>query len=112
LIFFLAMPCDAPFFGAEDEIIWKEGYWMSVKGKTIRKTAPIFGAAATAGLLSMMGMAMADVSDRPVTQIALSDDAVITVAQHDGRRHRRNVPTDNPPGWNWKPLYEPGLGKG
>lgn len=88
---------------------------MSIRRRTLRRTAPIFGAAATAGLLSMMGMAMADGSDRPVTEIALSDDAgPMVVAQHEGRRHRNRhiAPPDNPPGWNWRPLYQPDMGKG
>ena len=65
------------------------------KRKVIRKTAPLLGAAATAGLFSMMGTAMAsDISTKPVSQIVLSDDADVTfVAWHHGQstpaRHRR-----------------------
>ena len=59
------------------------------KRKVIRKTAPLLGAAATAGLLSMMGTAMAsDRSTQPVSQIVLSDDADVTfVAWHHGHGH-------------------------
>lgn len=49
------------------------------KRKAIRKTAPILGAAAAAGLFSVMGTAMAaDISAQPVSQIVLSDEAVVT----------------------------------
>lgn len=53
---------------------------MSIrKRKAIRKTAPILGAAATAGLFSVMGTAMAaDMSAQPVSQIVLSDEAELT----------------------------------
>jgi hypothetical protein len=57
--------------------------------KAIRKAVPLLGAAATAGLFSLMGTAMAaDNSAQPVSQIVLSDDADVTlVAWHQGRRH-------------------------
>jgi hypothetical protein len=63
------------------------------KRKLIRKTAPLLGAAATAGLFSMMGTAMAsDISTQPVSQIVLSDDADVTfVAWHHGHGH--SMPT-------------------
>jgi hypothetical protein len=49
------------------------------KRKVIRKTAPILGAAAAAGLLSVMGTAMAsDISAQPVSQIVLSDETEVT----------------------------------
>ncbi len=54
---------------------------MSTKqGKVTRRTAPIFGAAAAAGLFSVVGTAMAaDTSAQPVSQIVLSDDAEVTL---------------------------------
>ena len=56
------------------------------KRKVIRKTAPILGAAAAAGLFSVMGTAMAaDISAQPVSQIVLSDEAEVTfVAWNNG----------------------------
>jgi hypothetical protein len=63
---------------------------MSIrKRKVIRRTAPILGAAATAGLFSVMGTAMAsEISAQPVTQIVLSDDAEVTlVSWNNGHRH-------------------------
>lgn len=63
---------------------------MSIrKRKAIRKTAPLLGAAATAGLFSLMGTAMAgDFSAQPVSQIVLSDDAEVTFAAwHHGHSH-------------------------
>ena len=43
------------------------------------KTAPLLGAAAAAGLFSVMGTAMAsDMSAQPVSQIVLSDEAGVT----------------------------------
>jgi hypothetical protein len=49
------------------------------KRKAIRKTAPILGAAAAAGLFSVMGTAMAaDISAEPISQIVLSDEADVT----------------------------------
>jgi hypothetical protein len=49
------------------------------KRKAIRKAAPIFGAAAAAGLFSVMGTAMAaDISAQPVSHIVLSDEAEVT----------------------------------
>jgi hypothetical protein len=51
----------------------------TMKRKAIRKAAPLLGAAATAGLFSMTGTAMAgDISAQPVSQIVLSDDAEVT----------------------------------
>jgi hypothetical protein len=64
------------------------------KRKAIRKTAPILGAAAaTAGLFSLMGTAMADdFSAQPVSQIVLSDDAEISfVSWNNGHSH--SIPT-------------------
>jgi hypothetical protein len=63
---------------------------MSIrKRKAIRKTAPLLGVAATAGLFSVMGAAMAsDISAQPVSQIVLSDDADVTlVGWNNGNRH-------------------------
>ena len=58
------------------------------KKKAIRKAAPILGVAATAGLFSMMGTAMAlAMPAQPVSQITLSDDAGITLAALHGHRH-------------------------
>jgi hypothetical protein len=59
------------------------------KRKAIRKAAPILGVAATAGLFSMMGTAMAsETRAQPVSQIVLSDDAGFTLASwHHGHRH-------------------------
>lgn len=57
--------------------------------KAIRKTAPIFGAAAAAGLFSVMGTAMAaDTSAQPVSHIVLSDEAEVTfVGWNNGNSH-------------------------
>jgi hypothetical protein len=63
---------------------------MSIgKRKVIRRAAPILGAAATAGLFSVMGTAMAsEISAQPVSQIVLSDDAEVTlVAWNNSHRH-------------------------
>ena len=68
----------------------KRKYGMSTrKRKTIRKTAPILGAAAAAGLFSVMGTALAaDISAQPVSQIVLSDDAEVTfVGWNNGHSH-------------------------
>jgi hypothetical protein len=52
------------------------------KRKVVRKTAPILGAAAAAGLFSVMGTAMAaDIPAQPVGQIVLSDEADVTLAR-------------------------------
>ena len=48
------------------------------KRKTIRKAVPLLGAAAAAGLFSVLGTAMATVSAQPVGQIVLSDEAEVT----------------------------------
>jgi hypothetical protein len=53
------------------------------KRKAIRKTAPIVGAAAAAGLFSVMGTAMAAV--QPVSQIVLSDEAEFTFVGWNNR---------------------------
>jgi hypothetical protein len=46
------------------------------KRKVIRKAAPVLGAAAAAGLFSVMGTAIAVGSPaKPVSQIVLSDEA-------------------------------------
>ena len=51
---------------------------MSTKRKAFRKTVPIFGAAAAAGLFSMMGTALAeDTSARRFNQIVLADEAEV-----------------------------------
>ena len=65
------------------------------KRKAIRKTAPILGAAATAGLFSLMGTAMAaDISARPVSQIVLSDEAEVTfVGWNNGHDHSKPART-------------------
>ena len=64
---------------------------MSIrKRKVIRRTAPILGAAATAGLFSVMGTAMASEisAGQPVSHIVLSDDAEVTlVSWNHGHRH-------------------------
>ena len=58
------------------------------KRKAIRKAAPILGAAATAGLFSMMGTALAaDMSAQPVSQIVLSDEAEITMVGWNKGHH-------------------------
>lgn len=59
------------------------------KRNPIRKAIPLLGAAATAGLFSMMGAAMAaDNAAQPVSQIVLSDDADVTfVASNQGHRY-------------------------
>lgn len=59
------------------------------KRKAIRRAAPILGAAATAGLFSVMGTAMAsEISVQPVSQIVLSDDADVTfVGWKHGHSH-------------------------
>lgn len=69
---------------------------MSIrKRKAIRKTVPLLGAAATAGLFSLMGTAMAgDFSAQPVSQIVLADDAEVTLAAwHHGHSH--SIPARN-----------------
>jgi hypothetical protein len=68
------------------------------KRKAIRKTAPLLGVAATAGLFSVMGTAMAaDFSAQPVSQIVLSDDADVTfVGWHNGHRHSTPARTHRP----------------
>ena len=65
------------------------------KRKVIRKTAPILGAAAAAGLFSLMGTAMAaDISAQPVSQIVLSDEAEVTLAGwSDGDYYSNPAPT-------------------
>jgi len=73
-----------------DQRVKKRKYVMSTrKRKVIRKTAPILGAAATAGLFSLMGTAMAgDFSTQPVSQIVLSDDADVSfVSWNHGHSH-------------------------
>jgi hypothetical protein len=73
-----------------DQRVEKRKYLMSIrKRKAIRKTVPLLGAAATAGLFSLMGTAMAgDFSAQPVSQIVLSDDAEVTLAAwHHGHSH-------------------------
>jgi len=69
---------------------------MSIrKRKVIRKTAPILGAAAAAGLFSVMGTAMAsDISARPFSQIVLSDEAEVTfVGWNNGDYYSNPAPT-------------------
>jgi hypothetical protein len=69
---------------------------MSIKKrKAIRKTAPIFGAAAAAGLFSVMGTAMAsDISAQPVSQIVLSDEAEVAfVGWNNGNYYSASTPT-------------------
>ena len=65
------------------------------KRKTIRKTAPILGAAAAAGLLSVMATAMAaDIWPQPVSQIVLSDEAEVTfVGWNNGQCYINPDPT-------------------
>ena len=65
------------------------------KRKVIRKTAPIFGAAAAAGLFSLMGTAMAaDISAQPVSQIVLSDEAEVTLTGwYNGDYYTNPAPT-------------------
>ena len=68
---------------------------MSIrKRKAIRKTAPILGTAAAAGLYSLMGTAMAaDISAQPVSQIVLSDEAEVTLdGWHNGDYFTNPVP--------------------
>ena len=56
------------------------------------KTAPILGAAAAAGLFSVMGTAMAAV--QPVSQIVLSDEAEVTfVGWNNGQCYINPDPT-------------------
>jgi hypothetical protein len=63
------------------------------KRKAIRKTAPLLGAAATAGLFSMMGPAMAGViSAQPISQIILSDDAEISFVSWNHGHHSHSIP--------------------
>jgi hypothetical protein len=84
-----------------DQRIEKRKHGMSTrKRKVTRKTAPIVGAAATAGLFSMMGTAMAaDISAQPVSQIVLSDDAQVTfVGWHHGHSHSIPARTRRPRG--------------
>ena len=58
------------------------------KRKAIRKTAPILGAAAAAGLFSVMGTAMAaDISAEPISQIVLSDEAEVTFVAWTNSHH-------------------------
>jgi len=62
------------------------------KRKTIRKTAPMLGAAAAAGLFSVMGTAIAaDRSAQPVSQIVLSDEAEVTFAGLN-HGHHHSIP--------------------
>jgi hypothetical protein len=65
------------------------------KRKVIRKTAPMLGAAAAAGLFSVMGTAMAaDISAQPVSQIVLSDEAEVTLAGwYNGDYYSNPAPT-------------------
>ena len=73
-----------------DQRVKKRKYGMStMKRKAIRKAAPLLGAAATAGLFSMTGTAMAgDISAQPVSQIVLSDYAEVTfVGWNNGHSH-------------------------
>jgi hypothetical protein len=65
------------------------------KRKVIRKTAPILGAAAAAGLFSVMGTAMAgDISAQPLSQIVLSDEAEVTlVGWNNGDYYSNPAPT-------------------
>lgn len=75
------------------------------KRKVMRRTAPILGAAATAGLFSMMGAAMASqISAQPASQIVLSDDAGITLASwsHRHHHHRHSIPVHTRPGLGGK----------
>jgi len=61
------------------------------KIKAIRKTAPVLGAAAAAGLFSVMGTAMAGViSAQPVSQIVLSDEAEVTLVGWNNGDHYFN----------------------
>ena len=56
------------------------------------KTAPLLGAAAAAGLFSVMGTAMAAV--QPVSQIVLSDEAEVTfVGGNNGDYYSDPAPT-------------------
>lgn len=74
-----------------------------IKKKLIRRTAPILGAAATAGLFSMMGAAMASqISAQPASQIALSDDAGITLASYHRHHHKHQIPVHTAPGLGGK----------
>ena len=64
------------------------------KRKAVRKTAPILGAAAAAGLFSVMGTAMAaDVSAQPVSQIVLSDEAEVTLVGWNNGGYSNPAPT-------------------
>ena len=69
------------------------------KRKAIRKTAPTLGAAAAAGLFSVMGTAMADISREPVSQIVLSDEAETTFAGWSNY-------------WSYPPVPSPRGGRG
>lgn len=68
---------------------------MSTKQRNvIRKTAPILGAAAAAGLFSVMGTAMAaDISAQPVSQIVLSDEADVALAGWRNGDYSNPAPT-------------------
>jgi len=73
-----------------DQRVRKRKYGMStMKRKAIRKAAPLLSAAATAGLFSMMGTAMAgDIWAQPVSQIVLSDEPEVTfVGWNNGHSH-------------------------
>jgi len=65
------------------------------KRKAIRRTVPTLGAAAAAGLFSVMGTAMAaDHSAQPVSQIVLSDEADATfVGWNNGDHYSTPAPT-------------------
>jgi hypothetical protein len=78
-----------------DQRVEKRKYGMSTrKRKTIRKTAPMLGAAAAAGLFSAMGTAMAaDRSAQPVSQIVLSDEAEVTFAGLNNGHYHSNPAT-------------------
>lgn len=72
------------------------------KRKVMRRTAPILGAAATAGLFSMMGAAMASqISAPPASQIVLSDDAGIILAS-SRHHHRHHIPVQTRPDFGGK----------
>ena len=67
-----------------------------IKKKKMIRTAPLLGAAATAGFFSMMGAAMASqISAQPASQIVLYDDAGITLAAL--RHHRHEIPVQPRP---------------
>ena len=70
-----------------------------IKKKKMIRTAPLLGAAATAGFFSMMGAAMASqISAQPASQIALSDDAGITLAAlRHHHKHWRSIPEQTRP---------------